>query len=246
MVPMASVFCPGCGYNLGPNTGTGMGTNPNTNISSPGAHSGPTICQRCGRQNDPGASVCHGCGQPLAHGQQPTPTPYPGNQQMPQPYQQPQPPQVHYQQQQVHYPQQQTYPQQPYGQPPYPQQPYGQPPYPQQPYGQPYPQQPPYSGFQPAPNQMVILCPTCRALSPVGASHCLNCHQSLLGIPPIQANQLPPNLQPQKGGFLQSDGGKMAVGALGGAAAAIGGFMLLDAVDDIFDHDSGPLDDLFD
>ncbi|GCE46651.1 hypothetical protein EI42_00167 [Thermosporothrix hazakensis] len=93
---------------------------------------------------------------------------------------------------------------------------------------------------------MVILCPTCRALSPVGASHCLNCHQSLLGIPPIQANQLPPNLQPQKGGFLQSDGGKMAVGALGGAAAAIGGFMLLDAVDDIFDHDSGPLDDLFD
>ncbi len=36
-----------------------------------------------------------------------------------------------------------------------------------------------------------------------------------------------PNMQPQQGGFMQSGNGKMAMGALGGAAAVLGGEMLL-------------------
>jgi hypothetical protein len=44
---------------------------------------------------------------------------------------------------------------------------------------------------------------------------------------PATAVQQSPNQQGGLGGLLQSDGGKLAMGALGGAAAVIGGEMLL-------------------
>jgi len=52
---------------------------------------------------------------------------------------------------------------------------------------------------------------------------------------------MPSNMpaQPQQGGlggFLQSGGGKMAVGALGGAAAVIGGEMILHGIENSIEN----------
>jgi hypothetical protein len=41
----------------------------------------------------------------------------------------------------------------------------------------------------------------------------------------------------QQGGFLQSDNGKLAMGALGGAAAVIGGQMLLHGIENKIEDD---------
>lgn len=119
---------------------------------------------------------------------------------------------------------------------PVPQPPYGQPgQYPQQPqpYSQ-YPQQSQYGqmGYMPEPMlgqpPMVLRCPTCMAMSPMGTTHCPSCRTNLAGVVPTPG-YIPG--QGQQGGFMQGDGGKYAMGALGGAAAVIGGEMLLHEVE---------------
>jgi predicted amidophosphoribosyltransferase len=206
-------FCGGCGNTL---TGTAPSVpypQPSYNQSGQYSNSQPQYAQPSSPyQQDP--SQPYGQSQPQ----------YPS-----QPYSQPQ----------AQYPSQpygQTgygQPQQPYGQPGYqqPQQPYGQPAYPQQqqPYGQPgYPQQQPYGqpGYPQQP--MVLRCPVCMAMAPLGTQACLSCHTSLAGIVPTPAN-MPAQGQQQQGlgGFLQGSNGKMAMGALGGAAAVLGGEALL-------------------
>src|SRR5579863_9939217 len=196
-----------------------------------------TFCSSCGRQGTPGEKFCSNCGTQLgASGATPvTPVQQPTYSQ-PQ-YSQPQP-QAQYEQPQ--YPpsqyDQSQYAQSQYGQPQYPQQPYGQPQYPQQPYGQPqYPQQPGQMGYQPQPmmgqQPMVLRCPVCMAMSPLGTPACPGCHTNLAGVVPTPAEM--PNQAQQGGmmgglgGMLQGNGGKYAMGALGGAAAVLGGEALL-------------------
>jgi hypothetical protein len=92
-------------------------------------------------------------------------------------------------------------------------------------------------GYQPQPmmgqQPMVLRCPVCMAMAPMGTPNCVSCHTSLAGVVPT-----PANTQPQQGGmmgglggFMQGDGGKYAMGALGGAAAVLGGEMLLHGVE---------------
>ena len=73
------------------------------------------------------------------------------------------------------------------------------------------------------------------AMAPLGTPSCLGCRTSLAGVPPTPANMPAPGQQ--QGGFLQSDGGKMAMGALGGAAAVIGGEMLLHGIENKIEDD---------
>lgn len=183
----------------------------------------PTFCNNCGRQNAAGVRFCGGCGSPLGTG---TATPAP----------------------QTMYPQTGPYgqPSGPYGQPSGP---YGQPSptYPSQ-YDQPqygaqyqqqgtqYPQQAPgqygQMGYQQQPmagqQPMVLHCPVCMAMSPVGTANCAGCHTNLAGVVPTPAVIAGQGQQGGGlGGMLQGPGGGMAMGALGGAAAVIGGEMLL-------------------
>jgi len=82
---------------------------------------------------------------------------------------------------------------------------------------------------------MVLHCPVCMAMSPMGTPGCPSCHTSLAGVVPT------PAAVPQQGqqggimgglgGMMQGNAGKYAVGALGGAAAVIGGEMLLHGVE---------------
>ncbi len=130
------------------------------------------------------------------------------------------------------YPQSQPYSQQ-YGQQSYQQQPYQQ--------QQPYPQQYGQMGYQPQPmvgqQPMVLRCPTCMAMSPMGTPNCPSCRTSLAGVVPTPSYA---PVQGQQGGFgnlMQGDGGKYAMGALGGAAAVIGGEMLLYGVERDFERD---------
>ncbi|MDQ6659734.1 MAG: zinc ribbon domain-containing protein [Chloroflexota bacterium] len=163
-----------------------------------------TFCTNCGYQNVPGVRFCASCGNAMAT----TATPPIA---------------------QSGYPQSGPYPQQPQ---PYPTQ-YGQPQYPQQQYAQQG-----QMSYQPDPmlrqQPMVLRCQVCMAMSPLGTSNCPSCHTSLVGIVPTPAN-IP--VQGQQGGmgglgsFMQGNGGKYAMGALGGAAAVIGGEMLLHGVE---------------
>jgi predicted amidophosphoribosyltransferase len=208
-VSSSSVFCTSCGNDMRAPQGTGV-----------------SFCGSCGRQNAPGVRFCNGCGNPLNTSAQtgqavsgsypsyPATNPgYSGQQ-----YQQPA-----------------TYPQtggyvsssdlSPYSQSPYPQQ------Y-QQGQGQ-YPQ----NGYQPQPmmgqQPMVLRCPTCMAVSQVGTTHCPSCRTNLAGVVPMPANAgMPGQPQQQGGGFLQGNAGKLALGALGGAAALLGGQMLMNGLAD--------------
>ncbi|WP_069801293.1 zinc ribbon domain-containing protein [Thermogemmatispora onikobensis] len=86
------------------------------------------------------------------------------------------------------------------------------------------------AGSYPPQTPLVLRCPVCWAISPIGTSNCPGCRTSLVGVAPIPATtaQQPPNQQGGgPGGLFQGDGGKLAMGALGGAAAVIGGEMLL-------------------
>ena len=75
---------------------------------------------------------------------------------------------------------------------------------------------------------MVLRCPVCMAMAPLGTTNCASCHTSLAGIVPTAANaQQQGGMMGGLGGFMQGDGGKYAMGALGGAAAVIGGEMLM-------------------
>ncbi len=208
-VPTGNAFCTNCGQSMHA---------PATQVAT--AAPVPAFCTNCGRQNNPGVKFCAGSGSPMATGAPAPQTaygqtgPYPQSQPYSQPYGQPQ--------------------NQPYQQQPYPQQ-YGQPQYdPQyQQYGQ--------TGYQPQPmvgqQPMVLRCPTCMAMSPMGTPNCPGCRTSLAGVVPTPS-YVP--MQGQQGGFgnmLQGDGGKYAMGALGGAAAVIGGEMLLHGVERDFERD---------
>lgn len=83
-------------------------------------------------------------------------------------------------------------------------------------------------GYQQQP--MVLRCPTCMAMSQPGTPNCPGCHNSLAGVVPTPANmpvQGQQGIMGGLGGMLQGSGGKMAMGAVGGAAAVLGGEMLL-------------------
>ena len=199
-VPTTTAFCTNCGQPM----------QATASASAPAAPS-MVYCNNCGRQNAAGVRFCGGCGSPLGTG-----TPAPAPQAYPQtgPYGQ----------------QSQTYasqydPSQYGGQSQYGQPQYQQPgtAYPQQ---QPYPQQYGQNPYQQQP--MVLRCPVCMAMAPVGTANCLSCRTSLAGIVPTPAN-MPMQGQQQGGlgGMFQGQGGNMAMGALGGAAAVIGGEILL-------------------
>jgi predicted amidophosphoribosyltransferase len=164
----------------------------------------PAICPNCGRQNNPGTKFCGGCGSQIAPAQS-VPMPQTNYGQSAGQY---------VQQLQSQYPQ--SYPQQQY-----PQQ-YGQPQYPQGGY-----QMQPMVGQAP----MMLRCPTCMAMAPLGTAYCQSCRTSLAGVVPVPANMPAQGQQGGLGGFLQGSGGKMAMGALGGAAAVIGGEMLLNGLE---------------
>ncbi len=112
---------------------------------------------------------------------------------------------------------------------------YMQPSQPSQPYSQ-YPQQYGQMAYQQQP--LVLRCPVCMAMSPVGTTNCPSCRTSLAGIVPTSAN-MPLQGQGGMGGFMQGAGGNMAMGALGGAAAIIGGEILLHEVERGFERDRG-------
>ncbi len=166
----------------------------------------PAFCTACGRQNAPGTRFCGGCGSPLSA---------PGQ-----------------------------YAQQPYGQQQgqpgqYPQSAYGQAPY-QQPQ---YPQQYNQGGYQPQPmmgqQPMTLRCPVCMAMAPMGTPNCPSCRTSLAGVVPTPVNMQAQGQQGMFGGvgnFLQGNNGNMAMGALGGAAAVIGGEMLLHGVENSIEN----------
>lgn len=78
---------------------------------------------------------------------------------------------------------------------------------------------------------MVLRCPVCMAMAPVGTPSCVSCHTSLAGIVPTPANMPAPAQQQGLGGLMQGNAGKYAMGALGGAAAILGGEMLLHGVE---------------
>lgn len=207
-VPASNAFCSNCGQNL----------------QAASAAPVSAFCTNCGQKNAPGVRFCASCGnqlgmpaapvQPVQPGYTPSPGQYPPPQQ---PYQTAYGQQPYAQQNEPQY-------QQPYGQPQYPQ----QPPYPAQ-----YPPQgQPGMGYQPQPmmgqQPMVLRCPVCMAMAPLGTTNCASCHTSLAGIVPTPANaQQQGGMMGGLGGFMQGDGGKYAMGALGGAAAVIGGEMLM-------------------
>ena len=210
-VPAESAFCTNCGQST------------RVPATPAAATLAPNFCTNCGHQNAPGTNFCAGCGASLtvtatppvqAQASQAPYTAYPQQG----PYTQPQ------QYSQAQYGQQPQYPQQqPYGQSQYPQQqPYGQPQYGQMGY-----QQQPMLGQQP----MVLRCPVCMAMAPMGTANCPSCHTSLAGVVPTPANVPAQGQQGGLGGFLQGSGGNMAMGALGGAAAVLGGEFLLHEVE---------------
>jgi predicted amidophosphoribosyltransferase len=123
---------------------------------------------------------------------------------------------------------------------PVPQTIYAQPPQYSQPYSQ-YPQPTPQYTQQPLMNQqpMVLRCPVCMAMSPPGTSICPSCRTSLVNVVPTPANVPMQNQQGGLGGLFQGPGGNMAMGALGGAAALIGGEILLHEVERGFDRNRG-------
>ncbi|MEO7019021.1 MAG: zinc-ribbon domain-containing protein, partial [Ktedonobacteraceae bacterium] len=218
-VPSSSVFCTNCGQSMV------TGQMPSPTVTTPSQ----TFCTNCGVNNNPGSRFCNSCGQTLTTGapvqtstyQQPYGQPNSGYSQQP-------------------YSQLNTgYPQQPYGQPNsgYSQQPYSQPNngYSQQPYGQPgYQQADPMLGQSP----MVLRCPVCMAMAPQGTPACLSCHTNLAGVMPTpSAVPMQGQQQGGLGGMFQGSNGKMAMGALGGAAAVLGGEMLLHNVENRHEYD---------
>jgi predicted amidophosphoribosyltransferase len=126
---------------------------------------------------------------------------------------------------------------------PVPQTMYAQPPQYSQPYSQ-YPQQSPQYGAQYPQQPMVLRCPICMAMSPLGTPNCPSCHTSLANVAPTPANMPVQNQQGGMGGLFQGPGGNMAMGALGGAAAVIGGEILLHEFEHGFDRNRGGGDGL--
>jgi predicted RNA-binding Zn-ribbon protein involved in translation (DUF1610 family) len=113
---------------------------------------------------------------------------------------------------------------------PVPQTMYAQPPQ----YSQSFSQYPQQSMMNQQP--MVLRCPICMAMSPLGTPNCPSCHTSLANVGPTPANIPMQNQQGGPGGLFQGSGGNMAMGALGGAAAVIGGEILLHEFEHGFDR----------
>ncbi len=115
---------------------------------------------------------------------------------------------------------------------------YPQPAYGQAPYQQPqYPQQYNQGSYQQQP--MTLRCPVCMSMAPMGTPNCPSCRTSLAGIVPTPANMQAQGQQGMLGGvgnLLQGNNGNMAMGALGGAAAVIGGEMLLHGVENSIEN----------
>jgi hypothetical protein len=214
-----TMFCTQCGHDM-------------RIAVAPQSVGSSTFCTNCGKSNEAGVRFCGGCGSqvgvmPQARYQQSSQySQYNVQNTTQSPYQDtPYPSQVSYPQPPAYQPSQ--YPQQP--QPPAYQPPqYLQPQYPQ---AQPYPGQ---GGYQPEPMvgqaPMVLRCPTCMAMAPMGASNCVSCRTSLAGVVPTPAN-MPSQSQQGPGGLLQGNAGKYVMGALGGAAAILGGEMLLNGLE---------------
>lgn len=199
-------FCTNCGQSM-----QAASAQPATAVAA------TIYCHNCGNQNAADVRFCGGCGSPLQTG---TPAPTAQTGYAPSGMYAP-PSQYGQPQYSTQYPQQSG----PYGQPGQPGQPYQQP-YGQ--YGQGGYQQQPMMGQQP----MVLRCPICMAMSPVGTANCPGCHTSLAGVAPAPAAMQQQGQMGGLGGFLQGgSGGNMAMGALGGAAAVLGGEMLLHEVE---------------
>jgi len=228
----ATMFCTQCGHDM-------------RVPAAPQSMASSAFCTNCGKQNDPGVRFCGGCGSQVQGGAMPQ-TGYTQSGQYSQ-YTAQSATQSPYQD--TPYPSQVSYPQQPaYQQPQYPQQPvYQQPQQPvyQQPqYPQPqFPQSQPYAGqggYQPEPmvgqSPMVLRCPTCMAMAPMGTPNCVSCRTSLAGVVPTPANMPAQGQQGGLGGLMQGNAGKYAMGALGGAAAVLGGEMLLHGVENSIEN----------
>lgn len=217
-------LCTSCGYNV---TGKKFCSRCGTPVQPVASSASVATCPRCNGKVEPDAAFCMHCGSSLRPQEAPQPATLPcpachamvpsqsafctncgHNMNEPVPS---------YQQPPSQYPQQPQYPQ-----PQYPQ--YQQAQYPPPQYAQ--------GGYQPQPmmgqSPMVLRCPTCMAMSPVGTAYCPGCRTNLAGVVPVAANM---PAQGQQGGFLQGNGGNMMMGALGGAAAVIGGEMLLHGVE---------------
>ncbi len=209
-------FCPNCGAS--------------TRITAGYSTPAPLTCARCGRQSDPGVRFCNNCGNQLVPS---TPAWQAGN----------------------------RYPQANYPEAPYQQQPtnYSGGPTGYAPYQPPYGHQVPGVPNTPAQPQMVLCCPTCQAISALGTSYCQNCHSSLIGVyptpvhPPRPANEVHihhhhgqpghpgnyygphgyPNRRHGDSGPLDGMGGVLAAGAGG----LVGGLILGEVAEEIFDDD---------
>ena len=68
-------------------------------------------------------------------------------------------------------------------------------------------------------------------MAPIGTPNCPSCHTNLAGVVPTPANMPVQGQQGGLGGLFQGNNGKMAMGALGGAAAVLGGEMLLHGIE---------------
>jgi hypothetical protein len=206
-------FCQNCGTPVQPP----VTSTPNGQTAPP-----PSFCTNCGKQSVPGERFCSNCGSPLGISAA-TATAQSSSMQQQQPYASQ------------------------YGQPPYAQ---SLPPYAQQPQNPQYPQQYPQqgqAGYSPQPmmgqQPMALHCPVCMAMSPLGTPNCPSCHTSLAGVVPTPAN-LPQQgqqggLMGNLGGMMQGNAGKYAMGALGGAAAVVGGEMLLGGIEHRMEGDYG-------
>ena len=82
------------------------------------------------------------------------------------------------------------------------------------------------------------------SMSPPGTPNCPSCRTSLANVGPTPANMPMQNQQGGLGGLFQGTGGNMAMGALGGAAAVIGGEILLHEFEHGFDRNRGGGDGL--
>lgn len=75
------------------------------------------------------------------------------------------------------------------------------------------------------------------AMAPMGTPYCASCRTNLAGVVPTPAGM--PMQGQQQGGFFQGNNGKLAMGALGGAAAVIGGEMLLNGIENRIEDRDG-------
>jgi uncharacterized OB-fold protein len=204
-----SNVCPSCGGEVMPTASfcmhCGASLKAQSAVPAPQAPA-PVFCNNCGKQAPAGTRFCQYCGSALNATAPSVPQTAMAGGQYPQ-----YPPQQYAQYQQPQqYPPQQYPPQQ----------------YSPQGVGQAYAQYPQQA------QQMVLRCPTCQAISAVGTQYCPGCRTNLMNVVPTPAYMAQQGQQGGLGGMLQGAGSNgMLMGALGGAAAVIGGEMLLNGLE---------------